>query len=533
MADPRMSDQELFALNAKAAVKNYSVDPRLDYRTVSAINGPLVVLDKVRFPSYNEIVSLTLPDGSKRGGQVLEVSGDKAIVQVFEGTSGIDVKDTHIEFTGSSMKLPVSEDMLGRIFNGSGAPVDKGPKVFAEDYLDINGSPINPFSRVYPEEMIQTGISTIDTMNSIARGQKIPIFSAAGLPHNEIAAQICRQAGLVKRPGAQKGVHDGHEDNFSIVFAAMGVNMETARFFKNDFESNGSLDRVTLFLNLANDPTIERIITPRLALTTAEYYAYQLEKHVLVVLTDMTSYADALREVSAAREEVPGRRGYPGYMYTDLSTIYERAGRVQGRNGSITQIPILTMPNDDMTHPIPDLTGYITEGQIYVDRQLHNRQIYPPINVLPSLSRLMKSAIGAKHTRGDHGDVSNQLYANYAIGRDAAAMKAVVGEEALSAEDKLSLEFLDKFEHQFVAQGAYETRTIFDSLDIAWSLLRIMPKEMLNRISPKVIKEYYARKPSKSTRGAQQQQQQQEEASKKDKDTRDSVVPEEGKLVDA
>ncbi|RXW17188.1 hypothetical protein EST38_g8670 [Candolleomyces aberdarensis] len=493
MASPRLSDKDLAALNAAAVTREYRVKPHIDYRTVSAINGPLVVLDN--FPSYNEIVELTLPDGTKRGGQVLEVQGKKAIVQVFEGTSGVDVKATHVEFTGSSMKLPVAEDMLGRIFNGSGNPIDQGPKVFAEDYLDINGSPINPYSRIYPEEMIQTGISTIDTMNSIARGQKIPIFSAAGLPHNEIAAQIVRQAGLVKRP--TKDVHDGHEDNFSVVFAAMGVNMETARFFKEDFESNGSLDRVTLFLNLANDPTIERIITPRLALTTAEYYAYQLEKHVLVILTDMSSYADALREVSAAREEVPGRRGFPGYMYTDLSTIYERAGRVEGRNGSITQIPILTMPNDDITHPIPDLTGYITEGQIFVDRQLHNRQIYPPINVLPSLSRLMKSAIGEKLTRKDHGDVSNQLYAKYAIGRDAAAMKAVVGEEALSAEDKLALEFLDKFERQFVGQGAYESRTIFESLDLAWSLLRIFPKEQLNRINPKIIAEFYGRKASK------------------------------------
>lgn len=501
--DARISDRELAAINAAAVTREYRVQPHLDYRTVSGINGPLVVLDNVKFPSYNEIVQLTLPDGSKRGGQVLEVQGKKAIVQVFEGTSGVDVKTTHVEFTGSSMKLPVAEDMLGRIFNGSGNPIDQGPRVFSEDYLDINGSPINPYSRIYPEEMIQTGISTIDVMNSIARGQKIPIFSAAGLPHNEIAAQIVRQAGLVKRP--TKDVHDGHEDNFSVVFAAMGVNMETARFFKEDFESNGSLDRVTLFLNLANDPTIERIITPRLALTTAEYYAYQLEKHVLVILTDMSSYADALREVSAAREEVPGRRGYPGYMYTDLSTIYERAGRVQGRNGSITQIPILTMPNDDITHPIPDLTGYITEGQIFVDRQLHNRQVYPPINVLPSLSRLMKSAIGDELTRKDHGDVSNQLYAKYAIGRDAAAMKAVVGEEALSAEDKLALEFLDKFERQFVGQGPYESRTIFESLDLAWSLLRIFPKEQLNRINPKIIAEFYGRKPTKKTVDAEEQ----------------------------
>lgn len=339
--------------------------------------------------------------------------------------------------------------------------------------------------------MIQTGISSIDCMNSIARGQKIPIFSASGLPHNEIAAQICRQAGLVKKIG--KDVIDEHEDNFSIVFAAMGVNMETARFFTQEFEENGAMERVTLFLNMANDPTIERIITPRIALTTAEYLAYQTEKHVLVILTDMTSYADALREISAAREEVPGRRGYPGYMYTDLSTIYERAGRVEGRNGSITQIPILTMPNDDITHPIPDLTGYITEGQIYVDRQLHNRQIYPPINVLPSLSRLMKSAIGEGMTRKDHGDVSNQLYAKYAIGKDAAAMKAVVGEEALNQEDKLALEFLEKFEKSFISQSYSENRTIYESLDLAWSLLRIFPKEMLNRIPAKIIQEFYQR----------------------------------------
>lgn len=411
------------------------------------------------------------------------------MVQVFEGTSGVDVKATHVEFTGDTLKMPVSEDMLGRVFNGSGVPIDKGPKIFAEDYLDIQGQSINPSSRTYPEEMIQTGISTIDVMNSIARGQKIPIFSAAGLPHNEIAAQICRQASLVQK----KDVLDAHEDNFSIVFAAMGVNMETARYFKQDFEENGSIERVCLFLNLANDPTIERIITPRLALTTAEYLAYQTEKHVLVIMTDMSSYADALREVSAAREEVPGRRGYPGYMYTDLSTIYERAGRVHGRNGSITQIPILTMPNDDITHPIPDLTGYITEGQIYVDRQLHNRQIYPPINVLPSLSRLMKSAIGEGMTRRDHGDVSNQLYAKYAIGRDALSMKAVVGEDALSTEDKLSLEFLDKFERQFITQGHYENRSIAESLDIAWSLLRVFPKEMLNRIPQDVLEEYYQR----------------------------------------
>jgi V-type H+-transporting ATPase subunit B len=375
------------------------------------------------------------------------------------------------------------------------------PAVLAEHYLDINGASINPAERTYPEEMIQTGISTIDVMNSIARGQKIPLFSAAGLPHNDIAAQICRQAGLVHHEGeGNSSLHnggnnaaDGTSQQFAIVFAAMGVNMETAHFFKQDFEENGSMDRTVLFLNLANDPTIERIITPRIALTTAEYLAYECGMHVLVILTDMSSYADALREVSAAREEVPGRRGYPGYMYTDLATIYERAGRIEGRPGSITQLPILTMPNDDITHPIPDLTGYITEGQVYVDRQLHNRQVYPPINVLPSLSRLMKSAIGEGMTRRDHSEVSNQLYANYAIGKDVQAMKAVVGEEALSSEDLLYLEFLDKFEGKFVNQGLYENRTIQQSLDLAWGLLRMFPREMLRRITAKTLDEWYDR----------------------------------------
>uniref|UniRef100_A0A8D3DY31 V-type proton ATPase subunit B, brain isoform n=1 Tax=Scophthalmus maximus TaxID=52904 RepID=A0A8D3DY31_SCOMX len=430
------------------------------YSTVSGVNGPLVILDNVKFPRYAEIVHLTLPDGTKRSGQVLEVIGSKAVVQVFEGTSGIDAKKTACEFTGDILRTPVSEDMLGRVFNGSGKPIDRGPTVLAEDYLDIMGQPINPQCRIYPEEMIQTGISAIDGMNSIARGQKIPIFSAAGLPHNEIAAQICRQAGLVQK---SKDVMDYSAENFAIVFAAMGVS------------------------------GIERIITPRLALTTAEYLAYQCEKHVLVILTDMSSYAEALREVSAAREEVPGRRGFPGYMYTDLATIYERAGRVEGRNGSITQIPILTMPNDDITHPIPDLTGYITEGQVYVERQLHNRQIYPPINVLPSLSRLMKSAIGEGMTRKDHADVSNQLYACYAIGKDVQAMKAVVGEEALTSDDLLYLEFLQKFEKNFIAQGPYDNRTVYETLDIGWQLLRIFPKEMLKRIPQSTLAEFYPR----------------------------------------
>ena len=453
---------------------------------------------------FAEIVNVRLGDGTTRCGQVLEVDGTKAVVQIFEGTSGIDNRSTVLEFTGEVLRTPVSRDMLGRVFNGSGTPIDAGPPVLADKFLDINGASINPAERTYPEEMIQTGISTIDTMNSIARGQKIPLFSAAGLPHNDIAAQICRQAGLVKLgAGEVKKDHHGNaledgaaaedaeEEEFAIVFAAMGVNMETAHFFKRDFEENGSMARTVLFLNLANDPTIERIITPRIALTTAEYLAYECGKHVLVILTDMSSYADALREVSAAREEVPGRRGYPGYMYTDLATIYERAGRISGRKGSITQLPILTMPNDDITHPIPDLTGYITEGQVYVDRQLHNRQVYPPINVLPSLSRLMKSAIGEGMTRADHSEVSNQLYACYAIGKDVVAMKAVVGEEALSSEDLLYLEFLTAFEARFVSQGAYESRTIQASLDLAWSLLRIFPRELLRRITAKTLDAWY------------------------------------------
>ncbi|NXD31234.1 VATB2 ATPase, partial [Spelaeornis formosus] len=464
---------------AAALSRDFLSQPRLTYKTVSGVNGPLVILDQVKVNSQLLVRLL---------GQ--EFVGKAGKCGVFEGTSGIDAKKTSCEFTGDILRTPVSEDMLGRVFNGSGKPIDRGPIVLAEDFLDIMGQPINPQCRIYPEEMIQTGISAIDGMNSIARGQKIPIFSAAGLPHNEIAAQICRQAGLVKK---SKDVMDYSEENFAIVFAAMGVNMETARFFKSDFEENGSMDNVCLFLNLANDPTIERIITPRLALTTAEFLAYQCEKHVLVILTDMSSYAEALREVSAAREEVPGRRGFPGYMYTDLATIYERAGRVEGRNGSITQIPILTMPNDDITHPIPDLTGYITEGQIYVDRQLHNRQIYPPINVLPSLSRLMKSAIGEGMTRKDHADVSNQLYACYAIGKDVQAMKAVVGEEALTSDDLLYLEFLQKFEKNFIAQGPYENRTVFETLDIGWQLLRIFPKEMLKRIPQSTLAEFYPR----------------------------------------
>jgi V-type H+-transporting ATPase subunit B len=469
--------------NIKAATRDYNVTPRVDYRTVLDVEGPLVVLDNVKFPKYAEIVNVRLGDGQMRKGQVLEICGKQAVVQIFEGTSDIDNLQTHVEFTGDVLRMPISTEMLGRQFNGSGIPIDHGPSVLAEDFLDIQGQPINPFQREYPKEMIETGISAIDVMNSIARGQKIPLFSAAGLPHNEIGAQICRQASLVKH----KDVHDHSEENFAIVFAAMGVTKETALFFKTDFEVYGSMDRVVLFMNLANDATIERIITPRLALTTAEYLAYTEEMHVLTILTDMSAYANALREISAAREEVPGRRGYPGYMYTDLSTIYERAGRVTGSNGSITQLPILTMPNDDITHPIPDLTGYITEGQVFIDRNLHNRQIYPPINVLPSLSRLMKSAIGVDDdgkqlTREDHPSVSNQLYNFYATGKDTLAMKAVVGEDALTADDNNYLLFLEKFENQFLAQGTYEKRDIFRSLQGAWELLSLFEKKALTKI---------------------------------------------------
>ena len=489
-------------------LNDYRIKPRVDYRTILDVEGPLVVLDNVKFPKYAEIVNVRLGDGSIRKGQVLEIMGKRAVVQIFEGTQGIDNLNTHIEFTGDVLKMPISIEMLGRSFNGSGVPIDSGPPVLAEKFLDIQGQPINPYQRVYPQEMIETGISAIDVMNSIARGQKIPLFSAAGLPHNEIGAQICRQASLVNKG---KDVTDGSEENFSIVFAAMGVNMETARFFKTDFEVYGSMDRVVLFMNLANDPTIERIITPRLALTTAEYLAYEEDLHVLVILTDISSYADALREISAAREEVPGRRGYPGYMYTDLSTIYERAGRVSGKPGSITQLPILTMPNDDITHPIPDLTGYITEGQIFIDRNLHNKKIYPPINVLPSLSRLMKSAIGEEFTREDHPQVSNQMYAFYAMGKDTQAMKAVVGEEALTDDDKLYLEFLEQFEQEFLAQDPLETRNVFKSLDRAWNLLRIFPDKLLKKINKKHLEKYYKRGEEMLRKDVAKKQKEQEE----------------------
>ena len=457
-----------------------------EYMSVAEVAGPLMIVQGVRGVSYGEVVQIELPSGEKRRGQVLEASEDKAVVQVFEGTRGIDTESTKVRFTGETMKLGVSSEMLGRIFDGTGRPIDGGPKIIPEDEFDIHGYPINPTAREYPREFIQTGISTIDGMNTLVRGQKLPIFSGSGLPHNDIAAQIARQAKVL-----------GEEEEFAVVFAAMGITFEEASFFMKDFERTGALERVTAFINLANDPAIERIITPRMALTTAEYFAYELDMHVLVITTDLTNYCEALREISAARGEVPGRRGYPGYMYTDLATIYERAGRVHGKKGTITQMPILTMPDDDITHPIPDLTGYITEGQIVLSRELHRKGIYPPVDVLPSLSRLMKGGIGKGMTREDHANVSDQLYSAYAEGRDLRDLVAVVGEEALTDKDKKYLEFADRFEREFVNQGKYEDRDIETTLDIGWDLLSILPERELKRVKEEYIKRYHPKYRSK------------------------------------
>jgi len=452
----------------------------LEYRTIREISGPLLIVESVRGVGYGELARIKTPTGEERRGQVLEVGEGMAIVQVFEGTSGLDVSKTTVSFTGETVKLPVSSDMLGRIFDGSGRPIDGGPRIIPEDYLDVHGSPINPFAREYPREFIQTGVSAIDGMNTLVRGQKLPLFSGAGLPHNMIAAQIARQARV-----------KGTEESFTTVFAAMGITADEARFFREDFEKQGAFDHVTMFVNLADDPAIERILTPRLALTTAEYFAVRLGMHVLVILTDMTNYAEALREIAAAREEVPGRRGYPGYMYTDLASIYERAGRLHGSKGTITQMPILTMPHDDMTHPIPDLTGYITEGQIFIDRGLHRKGIYPPIDPAPSLSRLMKEGIGKGRTREDHREVSDQLYYAYAEGRSFRDLVAVVGEEALSARDKLYLTFAENFERRFISQGVYENRDIDATLDLGWGLLSALPETELKRINPETIKKWH------------------------------------------
>jgi V/A-type H+-transporting ATPase subunit B len=451
-----------------------------EYQTVAEVSGPLMIVDNITDVAYGEVVRIRDPMGKERLGQVLEAQTDKAVVQVFEGTKGLDTKTTSVRFIGETMKLAVSPEMVGRVFDGAGRPIDGGPKIIPKKRNDINGNPINPTAREYPREFIQTGMSTIDGLNTLVRGQKLPIFSASGLPHNELAAQIARQAKVL-----------GSEEEFAVVFCAMGITAEESNFFIREFERTGALERAVLFLNLADSPVIERLIIPRMALTCSEYLAFELEKHILVILTDITNYAEALREIAAAREEVPGRRGYPGYMYTDFAMIYERAGRIHGRDGTITQIPILTMPDDDITHPIPDLTGYITEGQIVLSRELHHKGIKPPINVLPCLSRLMKRGIGKGRTREDHDDVSNQCYAGYAEGCELRDLIAVVGEEALSDRDKKFLKFADLFEKEFISQTGDEDRSIGDTLGLAWQLLSTLPKDELKRIEEKYIKKYY------------------------------------------
>ncbi len=448
-----------------------------NYRTIRNIAGPLLFIEKVSNVSYGEMVVVSLPNGEKRTGQVLESASGYAVVQVFEGTEGIDVQETAAQFTGEVAKIDVSVEMLGRILSGRGLPIDGGPEILPESRLEIMGAPINPAARDEPQDFIQTGISAIDGLNTLVRGQKLPIFSGSGLPANELCAQIIRQA----------KVKSGEE--FAIVFAAMGITHREAAFFRSDFESTGALERVVFFLNLASDPTIERILTPRCALTVAEFLAFQHDMQVLVILTDMTNYCEALREISTAREEVPGRRGYPGYMYTDLATIYERAGRIKGKKGSITQLVILTMPDDDITHPIPDLTGYITEGQIVLSRQLHRRGVYPPIDVLPCLSRLMNSGIGEGKTEGFHRNLADQLYASYAQGRDLRRLVSIIGEEALSEVDRKYLKFADDFEKIYLDQGL-DNREIEKTFDISWDLLSELPRQELKRIKTRDLDKY-------------------------------------------
>ena len=448
-------------------------------KTVNYVSGPLIFVKSVKGVSYGEIARITLPNGDERTGQVLDISRDLAVVQVFEGTSGIDDKETRVQFTGKPPTIDVSIDLLGRILNGVGKPRDGGPDIIPETSLDINGMPINPFARDKPADFIQTGMSTIDALNTLVRGQKLPIFSGAGLPANKLAAQIARQA---------KFRVEG--ENFAVVFVAMGITYKEASFFMDDFERTGALERVVFFMNLADDPTIERIATPRCALTVAEYLAFTHNLHVLVILTDMINYCEALREISTAREEVPGRRGYPGYMYTDLASIYERAGRIKGSKGSITQIPILTMPDDDITHPVPDLTGYITEGQIVLSRDLFRRGANPPIDVLPCLSRLMNLGIGVGKTREDHRNVADQLYASYAYGRDLRRLVAIVGEEALTELDKKYLKFADEFEKKFITQGD-DNRSLEKTLEISWDLMSMLPEEELKRIKLDFIRKYH------------------------------------------
>lgn len=450
-----------------------------EYRSVTEVVGPLMVVEGVEGVKYEELVEIELQTGDRRRGRVLEINGDKAMIQLFEGSTGINLKGTKVRFLGKPLELGVSESMIGRIFDGLGRPKDGGPEIIPEARKDINGVPINPVSRDYPSEFIQTGISAIDGLNTLVRGQKLPIFSGSGLPHADLAAQIARQARVL-----------GKGDKFAVVFGAIGITFEEAEFFIDDFKKTGAIDRAVLFMNLANDPAIERIATPRMALTCAEYLAFEQDMHVLVILTDLTNYAEALRETSAARKEVPGRRGYPGYLYTDLSTIYERAGRIKGRKGSITQIPILTMPEDDKTHPIPDLTGYITEGQIILSRDLYKRGIEPPIDVLPSLSRLKDKGIGRGKTREDHADTMNQLFAAYATGKEAKELSVILGESALSESDKAFANFADAFEKRYVSQGYETNREITDTLELGWELLTILPKNELKRIRDEYIERY-------------------------------------------
>ncbi|MDD5018385.1 MAG: V-type ATP synthase subunit B [Eubacteriales bacterium] len=452
-----------------------------EYRTISEVVGPLMLVEGVSGVKYDELVEIEQENGEIRRGKVLEINKDKALVQLFESSQGLRIATSKARFLGKSIELSVSYDMLGRVFDGMGGPMDGGPAIIPEKRMDINGQPINPASRDYPEEFIQTGISAIDGLNTLVRGQKLPVFSGSGLPHAALAAQIARQAKVL-----------GGESNFAVVFAAVGITFEEADFFISDFKKTGAIDRTVLFINLASDPAIERISTPRMALTAAEYLAYEKDLHVLVIITDITNYAEALREVSAARKEVPGRRGYPGYLYTDLATMYERAGRIKGRTGSVTQIPILTMPEDDKTHPIPDLTGYITEGQIILSRELHRKGVTPPIDVLPSLSRLKDKGIGRGKTREDHADTMNQLFAAYARGKDAKELSVILGEAALSDVDKLYAKFSDAFEKEYVSQGYEKNRSIEETLDLGWKLLKILPKAELKRIKDEYIDKYLA-----------------------------------------
>ena len=454
-----------------------------EYRTIHEISGPLMIVEQVDGVTYDELAEIELRDGSTRRCKVLEVNGDKAVVQLFESSAGINLRDSKIRFLGHPLELAVSGDMLGRVFNGMGQPIDGGPAILADEYRDINGLAMNPAARNYPNEFIQTGISTIDGLNTLVRGQKLPIFSGSGLPHSALAAQIARQAKVL----------DG-ESNFAVVFAAIGITFEESEYFVNEFKRTGAIDRTVLFTNLANDPAVERISTPRMALTAAEYLAFEKDMHVLVILTDITNYAEALREVSAAKKEVPGRRGYPGYLYTDLATLYERAGRKLGQPGSITMIPILTMPENDKTHPIPDLTGYITEGQIILSQELFRKGVNPPVDVLPSLSRLKDKGVGPGKTREDHASTMNQLFAAYASGKEAKELMTILGESALSPTDLLYAKFADEFEKRYVSQGYETNRSVIETLDLGWELLSILPKSELKRIKQDMIDKYLPKK---------------------------------------